>query len=621
MTTASFGPVSIRPPSFGPLITKLDADHQCIDMRLGHEAELGLPLMVGLLPAPHIGTAAALTSSRFAPWQSLGDSMAGLFTVDVSWPESPDGRWAVFLLHAQPPGHELLIDHPHTAYRGDMHYATGTSQSAEFKPPQDTDNNESGHMFRRLHQAIAHRQTLSDGVTSSHAIVASQHTALACRTQDALRHQLAAPGTRWPEHAILQPPHEWLAPLRQSAPRATRFVLGSCQFPGGILERTPRFSGATPSPCDASLSRISLLRQSTLAPDFILLIGDQVYVDSTAELSDPINHKDRYTRPYLEWLTRPMVQQALCGIALYTMVDDAELCDDWAPVSPDASRTPAGSHTGEQPALHFAEVKHHGLNSYWAYQGHRPDKSNVLYRIVGPASQPDLVFMADTRSEREQRHAGNIEHARIMSKAQWQALQTWLANAQGKGPRFLACPSLVLPRRWASQGNTPASALVSDAWDGHPASLHDLLAGICDGGLNNLVLLSGDEHLASICEIKLKNLDTGIETDCHSVHTPALYAPYPFVNSLPSMFNDQAFSFASSHSGQRYTCETRTWFPSLDNGFVLFDSPLGDTGHTRIKVTLSFPDNTPTPSTVPPWLRASDSLDVQIERHPPGKLA
>ena len=89
-------------------------------------------------------------------------------------------------------------------------------------------------------------------------------------------------------------------------------------------------------------------------------------------------------------------------------------------------------------------------------------------------------------------------------------------------------------------------ALRSDAWDGYPASLHRLLAGVYERGTNDVVFLSGNEHLSNVARIQISKLDDPGVVLAHSVHSSALYAPYPFANAIEEDFaGTEEFEFSN----------------------------------------------------------------------------
>jgi hypothetical protein len=137
---------------------------------------------------------------------------------------------------------------------------------------------------------------------------------------------------------------------------------------------------------------------------------------------------------------------------------------------------------------------------------------------------------------------------------------------------------MVLPRRLELQGNTVASCLRADGWDGYPASLHRLLAGVYKRGSNDIVFLSGNEHISSVARIEISQADDpGNVVVAHSVHSSALYAPYPFANAIEEDFaGTEAFEFAND--GTTYLCRVKTWFPSLGDGFAVLSISDAESG-------------------------------------------
>lgn len=332
------------------------------------------------------------------------------------------------------------------------------------------------------------------------------------------------------------------------------FALASCQYPPGLLDREV---------AEASYRRLLSWLDGTRGPkpSTLVLVGDQVYVDATAGLFDPTAQYDRYVRPYERLLRMEPLQQALGSVRVKMMLDDHEIVDNWEPVAGDRSTM---------------EEMRAGRSSYLAYQriaGPPPkapcrDSKMPLWHDFDVGGYP--FFMADTRTERTQRKAETIESARIMSECQFEALLTWLSEKQksrGDLPKFVACPSTVLPRRLrATQDNHPANALRSDAWDGYPYSLHRLLSHIAEHPIRNVVFLSGDEHLSFVARARI----TGAKNTAivHQVHSSPLYGPFPFANSIEAdLAGREAFCFTGP--ARRHMCTVATKFPEAGDGFAV----------------------------------------------------
>jgi phosphodiesterase/alkaline phosphatase D-like protein len=213
-------------------------------------------------------------------------------------------------------------------------------------------------------------------------------------------------------------------------------------------------------------------------------------------------------------------------------------------------------------------------SAYWQWQ-RAGDPRREPQALWAPLRHHGFdFFMGDCRSEREPRQADDLAQRHIMRAPQREAMLAWLLAVRGR-PHFVATSSMLLPRRLATACQ-PLAALHSDAWDGYPASLHGLLAHLCDHALNHTVFLSGDEHVGCVARVRIQRLgDDGrvrAEATCHSVHTPALYAPYPFANSLAEHFADNEvfqFSLPGEQGLRRYRCAVHTWRPAVGDGFVL----------------------------------------------------
>ena len=138
-------------------------------------------------------------------------------------------------------------------------------------------------------------------------------------------------------------------------------------------------------------------------------------------------------------------------------------------------------------------------------------------------------------------------------------------------PKVVATPSLLLPRR-AEVVADPTATPRSDAWDGYHDSLHRLLDFMLREQIQHTVFLSGDEHHALVCEVTLEPATPApagpSAVRLTSVHSSALYAPFPFANGHPSDLSAETFV---TPGGTRVTMKTRF-------------APPGD-GWTRISLT------------------------------------
>lgn len=331
------------------------------------------------------------------------------------------------------------------------------------------------------------------------------------------------------------------------------FAVASCKYPAGFLDG---------GPAEASYGRLAGrldITGKTGWPKCLLLLGDQVYLDATAGLFDPKGRYDRYDLPYERLLRTEPLRHILRRIPVYMMLDDHEIADNWEPVDGD---------NGSDADL----VE--GRRAYIEYQ-----------RMAGPEELPPFsdsreplwysftvdgfpFFMADTRTERLPRSAQGIEDARIMRPSQFTKLLAWLERAQehqGDTPKFIASPASFLPRhRRAVQHGHPASALRSDGWDGYPASFFDLLTRIVTKKIDNVIFLSGDEHVSFVAHADITDKASRKVARIHSIHSSGLYSPFPFANSVEeSLCCDDEFEFGN------YRCKVVTPNVTPGDGFAL----------------------------------------------------
>ena len=370
-------------------------------------------------------------------------------------------------------------------------------------------------------------------------------------------------------------------PVLQPVTLAFSFALASCQYPAGLVDGTPQAYGEAtvmpPGPADASMLRLAARLDGPddrQRPSLLVLAGDQIYADATAGLFDPRASRLPALRSGIrdaeDWLRVPYqngygsvgAQAVLGRLISLTMLDDHEIDNNWEPVA-----APARPGTAER----LNRLLEAGSQAYQRYQ--RDLRESVLLNYLWHSRRHRGVafFMADTRTERDARHAA-AEPCRpcIMSAHQTTELLAWIEADAPEAlarPAFIVSPSMLLPRRRSSlRGGSRSSpdslpslrsALHSDAWDGYPGSLHHLLVQLWLIGRSNLVFLSGDEHLSCVVKATVTKLGVADRAvTLHSVHSSGLYSPYPFANAVPALFAlPDDWTFEDPHApGQRYRC-------------------------------------------------------------------
>ncbi len=372
-------------------------------------------------------------------------------------------------------------------------------------------------------------------------------------------------------------------------------ALGSCLYPGSLAERTPPGPGWQAGPPDHAWQRLHRWRAQAGHPplELAILSGDQIYADATAGLFDPRTANGRFHQPHQAMLAQRLLRQALAGVPVHTLIDDHEITDNWSWQEGDHPRAD----------LPWGDNRQRRADGLRAYRHHQRFAQPVRHPVDprAPTARPAHLwyafahrglpfFVADTRTQREPRSVARFEQAQIMGRAQWACLLHWLAHHGPDGrPTFVASPSILLPRRLLSDALQPASASLTDAWEAYPRSLHALLAHLCRTQARHVVFLSGDEHLSCIARLRIRREGDGPEREvlAHSVHSSALYAPYPFANSQPHDFHlHDAFTFTDMHEGQleHFHCRVDTDFAPQGDGLALLETRQDPDGHWHVDV-------------------------------------
>ncbi len=355
-------------------------------------------------------------------------------------------------------------------------------------------------------------------------VASSRHSASAQDELEAALQAALAMGPVELRHAFVPRPEPDESAAREEG---LSLILAACQYPPGLLdarqgaERDPRRAG----PVDAALARMVDFTRNTpegRACSLLLIAGDEIYADASGGLADAHNSVDRFTRAYQHFKAGLIRHLPPSLQRIVHAPDDHEIEDNWCPLlrgdgeqdgGPwvDAGRAAAWAarwEPGEREGLH---------EHFW----HRFDWRGVRF------------FIADARLERQPRPLSRLMTARIMGDVQWQALRTWLAKKDER-PRVVLSGSLLLPRR-RRVAEYPGAAAASDAWDGFPASQHDLLRALWVHGAQDVIFLSGDEHRSGYVSawVGVDDGQGGLRDDqprvrLLSLHSSALHSPWPF---------------------------------------------------------------------------------------------
>ncbi|MCL6286116.1 alkaline phosphatase D family protein [Ruegeria sp. 2012CJ41-6] len=178
--------------------------------------------------------------------------------------------------------------------------------------------------------------------------------------------------------------------------------------------------------------------------------------------------------------------------------------------------------------------------------------------------------MLDTRRQRSHRKVGTLASAELFDVDTLNRLLDWLDSTNR--PKFVVSPSMVLPRhrravqRDGSLNASNLSALHSDGWDGYPGTLQKVLGHIADEGISNVVFLSGDEHRSSIASAEIFDMAGQLVTKFKSIHTAAMWAPFPFANAIDEDIVENDEFVIESAALQQFTCKVQSRRPPRGDG-------------------------------------------------------
>lgn len=382
-----------------------------------------------------------------------------------------------------------------------------------------------------------------------------------------LLRQLVDQDQKWRNHVIRLP--------GPGLPSSALIALASCQYPADLSNGRSAYR---------SLARLAdRLAGEKVGRRFLLLAGDTVYSDATAGLFDPVRRQDRYCAPYQQLFEQSAWQAVRAQTDSFAAtLDDHELLENWEPTvyEPQPRQAlPDGRDSGPLRCAYLGGKA--AFVSELVPSSGRADIDKPIWRPLlfrGPVR----CFVMDTRTERELRTLTNLETASLISTQQLEGLKQWLVDEHDKDrasgsfrtPKFILSGSMLLPRRLRS-GNAadPATlmtsaALHADAWEGYPATQMSVLRFIAERQINNVVFLSGDEHLGCLARISLSLAGGGAPVSVFSIHAPPLHAPFPFANSRPDDFAAHEVFTLGTEQGSLLTVTVAASFADVGDGFV-----------------------------------------------------
>lgn len=343
-----------------------------------------------------------------------------------------------------------------------------------------------------------------------------------------------------------------------------RFAVGSCQFPPAMFDKVvagyawSRLRGWLEPPKAGQPDR---------RPQFLLLLGDQVYLDALGNVFEAPGRRpeDRARRAYeANWRLAP--QRAVTRqLPIYPMLDDHEIVNDWQP--PLAGEGPAPEADAALRAYHQHQAKLAPPRLGWR---------SYSYRFA-PAGVP--FFVLDSRTCRQPRDVAQPAAAHIVDAQDLGAVLRWLEVNEAAPIKFIAMPAFLLPlERPELQG---AEKLRLDGASGYPATQHAILSHIRDRNIRGVVLLGGDAHLSALTTFAIDGGPTVV-----ALVSSGLYAPWPFINARPCELLLDGDVRIERHGHPPLTGRSTKRLLSTEPGCALVDVRTRPDGTTALRVRL-----------------------------------
>ncbi|KAF4972071.1 hypothetical protein FSARC_1289 [Fusarium sarcochroum] len=214
----------------------------------------------------------------------------------------------------------------------------------------------------------------------------------------------------------------------------------------------------------------------TLSPQFMLFLGDFIYVDVPERFGKSAQeYRMQYRQVYASPDWAPVAQ----NLSWIHVLDDHEISNDW-------SSNTTGIYSAAVDPWHLYQANVNPPISQAA--GPLNFRSNATWYefTQGPAS----FFMMDTRSYRSSNNAPfNATDKTMLGKEQLADLLAWLAQPMPQGVRWkFIASSVPFTKNW------PVN--VKDTWGGFLAERKKVLEAMWDSGARGtgVVILSGDRH-------------------------------------------------------------------------------------------------------------------------------
>jgi alkaline phosphatase D len=255
-------------------------------------------------------------------------------------------------------------------------------------------------------------------------------------------------------------------------------------------------------------------------PEFVVWLGDYIYEDAGApdntdvtarihlgpEPTTLIDYRNRYAR----YKTDPQLQAAHVVAPWFVIWDDHEVENNYAGLTP---QDPADAPT-------FATRRFAAYRAWWEHQPVRldppvgPDQEYRIYRDVQWGKLIGLALL-DGRQYRTDQACGDVTLSTAPACAEvLDPARTMIGDVQEGWLYDTLDASTSI---WNVIGNQVVFAdatfngavLNYDQWDGYPLQRQRILQHLADNKVPNVVVITGDIHLAAVAQLRAGDRGTG----------------------------------------------------------------------------------------------------------------
>ena len=266
------------------------------------------------------------------------------------------------------------------------------------------------------------------------------------------------------------------------------------------------------------------------APDFTVWLGDYIYEGGGLPFSPNITEREHigdepttleaYRNRYSQYKADPNLQASHAACPRFIIWDDHEVANDYAGLEP---QDPADSAA-------IQERRFAAYQAWWEHQPVRlepPVAADQEYRIYRDAQWGSLLELAllDGRQYRTDQACGDAtlsldppcpetaDPQRTMLGAEQ---ETWLLDTLGAST---ATWNVIGNQVILADATFNGAVLNYDQWDGYPVERARVLQAFADRHIPNLVVVTGDIHLAAVAQLRAGDRGTGTPVGVEFVTT------------------------------------------------------------------------------------------------------